>query len=173
MVQLEELTFQSFLYKAIEKVNTIQEEQLISWTEKIHPLDLLTVFAVAEEMNEDRVFWSNSSNDFALVGIGSVHKLIADQNRYEQLQEKWQQLVDQAMIYNPFEEAGTGLISVGGMSFDPRRPKSVLWEKYPTSQLTIPEYVIIENKGTYFMTVNLLVEQNISAEQIMQDIEAT
>ena len=91
MIELKEMTFQSFLYKAVNKANKTSSKQLISWTNKINPLDLLSVFETAKELNKDRIFWTNSSNDFSLVGIGSVQKLIAHENRFQQLEEQWEQ----------------------------------------------------------------------------------
>ncbi|HLR70656.1 MAG TPA: isochorismate synthase [Pseudogracilibacillus sp.] len=168
MIELREMELSSFLYTAIEKMKT--PKQLISWTKQINPLNLLYVFERLKATNQDRIYWSNSNNDFTLVGLGSVKKLIANEDRFQQLQKQWTTLLDEVFIHNPFPEAGTGLAAIGGMAFDPKRPKSERWEKYPTGQLTIPEYVIIYNKGNYFLTVNRYIQKNDSVEKVIQQI---
>ena len=170
MIELKEMTFQSFLYKAVNKANKTSSKQLISWTNKINPLDLLSVFETAKELNKDRIFWTNSSNDFSLVGIGSVQKLIAHENRFQQLEEQWENILQHAMINNPYENIGTGLVTVGGMSFDPKRQKSKLWGKFPTSQMTIPEYVFVQDQDNFYLTTNVYVDGNIAVEQVINNI---
>ena len=170
MIELKEMTFQSFLNNAVKKANKTNSKQLISWTNKINSVDLLSVFETAKELNKDRIFWTNSSNDFTLVGIGSVQKIIAHENRFQRLEEQWENIRKDALIYNPYEDLGTGLVSIGGMSFDPKRQKSKLWDKFPTSQLTIPEYVLTQDKDNYYLTANLHVDGNTAVEQVVNNV---
>ncbi|MEI3605453.1 isochorismate synthase [Pseudogracilibacillus sp. SE30717A] len=169
MIELKEMTLESFLYNIQSKLTHKETKQLISWTSKINPVDLLTVFESANKSNLDRIFWTNSSNDFALVGVGSVHKLISEQQSFDQLENEWKTILQQAIIHDPFQQSGTGLVAMGGMSFDPKRNKSKLWEKYPTSQMTVPQYVVVQNREDYFFTVNYLIQGNMNTEQLVAD----
>src|SRR5690625_1743978 len=105
MIEMKELTLESFLYKAIEQVKTTKNMQLISWTNQINSCDMISVFQAAEKMKQDRIFWTNNTKDFIVVGIGSVHKLIAHEDRYRTLQNEWNAILRQTVIHNPFKEA--------------------------------------------------------------------
>lgn len=171
MIDMKEMSLKHLLYKAHETAVTQQIAQLVSWTKQIPTTDLLDVFGAATQLNKDRVFWTNSDNDFSLVGIGSVHKIIASENRFQQMEKAWHDLLENAMIHNEYNDAGTGLISMGGMAFDPLREQSELWEKYPTSQLTIPEMVFVQNKDRYYVTVNRFVEVQDNVEEMLLAME--
>src|SRR5690625_7505724 len=89
-------------------------------------------FQSSLKTNKQILFWSNISNTFSFVGVGCVYKLIAEEDRYNVLKKEWGSLLNQAFIHNPFESLGTGLVAVGGMTFDPEREKSDLWKNFPT-----------------------------------------
>ncbi len=173
MIDMKEMTLKHFLYKVQETAVSLQTKQLFSWTKEIPTTNLLSVFATAKQMkNKDRVYWTNSANDFSLVGIGSTHEIIAYEQRFAQVEKEWNELVQHAIVYDEYKVAGTGLLSLGGMSFDPKRKRSKLWDKYPPSQLIIPEIVIVQNKNRYFMTFNYYVSEHDNMDQLFNHIEA-
>lgn len=171
MIELKEMTLRSFLYKVKEKAETKNTKVLFSWTKKIAPKDAIHIFDVAESLGKDRIFWRNHTGTLTFVGIGSVLQLIAEENRFQQLQRKWEEILQQAIIHNPYNEVGTGLVTLGGMSFDPLRPKSSLWEKYPTSQLTIPEYVFVQHKDQFYLTMNRLVHEDENIHKLYETLQ--
>src|SRR5690625_118526 len=173
MIDMKEMTLKPFLYKVQETAMSLQTKQLFSWTKEIPSTSLLTVFAAAKQMNKDRIFWTNSDNDFSLVGIGSTHKIIAYERRFAQVEKEWNELVQHAIVHNEYKVAGTGLISLGGMSFDPKRARSKLWEKYPPSQLTIPEIVVIHNESRYYITYNRYISAEDDIEELLKHLEET
>lgn len=160
MIGLKEKTLQSFLYKAKEQATALQTKQLISWTKQINEVDMLDVFESAKQTGKDRLFWTNSTNDFSFVGVGSVKKIVAGKNRFAELQTAWQEVLQDAMINDAYKKTGTGLMTIGGMTFDPERKRSPLWEKYPPSQLTIPECTVVQNEHTFYFTMNHYVSEN-------------
>lgn len=170
MIELEEKTLQSFLYKAIDEAISLRKQPLFSWTKKIDKVDLIDVFQAAENTKKDRLFWTNSSNDFALVGVGCTHKMIGHEDRFEQLQKEWKNILQEAIIHDHFKDVGTGLVALGGMSFDPKREKSGLWAKYPTSQLTIPAYMVVKNNSNYYLTMNRYLTNKDNIEQIIHEV---
>ena len=168
MIELKEKTLQSFLYKAKETAKMRKEKVLVSWTKKKASNDLLHIFKSAESLGKDRIFWRNHTGSFTLIGIGVVQQIIAEEDRFQQLQEKWDKTLQRAIIHNPFQHVGTGLIAMGGMSFDPKRPTSQLWKKYPTSQLTIPEYIFIRHKEQFYMTLNSYVHEDDDIDTLLE-----
>src|SRR5690625_1367454 len=171
MMKLKEMTLQYFLYREKETAQKRNNRVLVSWTKKIELPNILQIFEAAESLGKDRLFWRNYTGTFTLVGIGTVHQIVARENRFEQLQTEWENILQQSLIHNPFEVSGTGLISMGGMSFDPKRPTSHLWEKYPPSQLTIPEFIFTYHEETYYMTVNTYVYQDEDIDVLYKEIE--
>src|SRR5699024_12297016 len=119
---------------------------------KSSSLDWLPRLQNAKQLRKYRAAWMNSVKDFALTGIGQADTLRAYQGRVTEIERQWNELKENAFIYNKYNLAGTGLVSLGGMSFDPLRERSSLWEKYPPSQLTIPEVTIANSEGRYFLT---------------------
>lgn len=131
------------------------DHQLVSMTKKINEQNPLQFFAAAKQLNMDRTFWSSSTKDFVLVGVGNVYEIAADRNRYEQTKKKWHALLEQAVIHNPYDVPGTGLTALGGMSFDPKKATSPLWKKYKDSQFRIPRFVLTTYNNDYYLTINI------------------
>lgn len=171
MIELKEMTFKMFLHNVKEQALSKNKKVLFSWTKKIDPTDMMHIFEVAESLGKDRIFWRNHIGSLTFVGIGSVHQIIAEEKRFQQLQQKWEEILQQAIIHNPYDEVGTGLVTLGGMSFDPLRPQSVLWEKYPTSKLTIPEYTFVQYKENYYLTINKYVNGNEQLNELYESFQ--
>lgn len=171
MIYTKDISMESFIHTVLKEQSPLQEQTLISWTEEMKEVDLLTVFQNALQTKKQRLFWMNSSNTFSFVGVGCIYTLVAEKERYNVLKREWRELLDKAFIHNPFKNLGTGLVAVGGMSFDPKRKKSDLWENFPTSQLTIPEIFVVHANNSYFITVNKYIEPNESLPNIIHEME--
>lgn len=171
MIDTQENTLTSFLYKAQAAAIAKQEKQLISWTKEITAVNLLAVFQMSKAIHKNRLFWTNETGEFAFVGFGNVQKLTTDSSDISNLQMKWEQLIQDALIYNPYDVAGTGIVAIGGMAFDPLKAATPLWDKFPTNQLTIPKYVLVKNKDTYYFTINHFVTIDEKVEEIMAMIQ--
>lgn len=172
MIDMKEITLKHMIYKVREQAKSLQSAQLFSWTKEIPSVDMLTVFQNAKQLNKDRAFWMNSDNDFSLIGIGRAHTLVAHEDRFKEIETQWNEVKEKAFIHNEYNLGGTGLVSLGGMSFDPLRKRSTLWEKYPPSQLTIPEITIANNEGRYFLTYNNYCYPEEDAENTIHKIKA-
>lgn len=171
-MQLKETTLRSFLEEALKQARMKRGSQLVSWTEKMEPLSLVQAFDQVEPFHLNRLFWSNNEQTFMLFGFGTAMEIVATENRFKQLDEKWSELVRNASIYNPYEAEGTGLTAFGGMSFDPLRERSELWKNFPVSQLTVPAYLVVYVNGEYYFTMNRLIDEETDIHLIAQDKEA-
>lgn len=163
MIDTKDVSLKSFIYKAYDMSASLKEEMSFwSWTEQIEPISLLSLFESAK--NKQRTFWTNSVRDFSFVGIGCVHQLTADENRYEMLKNQWNELLQRTFIYNPYEVGGTGFVAVGGMTFDPERGRGKLWEEFPSSELIIPELLVVKRAGKFYLTINQMLRQEESIQ---------
>src|SRR5699024_2941443 len=166
MIDVEEKTLQSFLYKAKQVANTKKSDQLIAWTEKLAPVELINIFNEAKNKGKNRVFWQNSAADFSIVGIGTAYTIVAEEDRFHRLEKEWMTLKEAALIHDPFEQVGTGLMALGGMDFDALQKKTALWEKYPTSELSSPEMVVVRHHDNHYVTY----QWNLTADTNVEDI---
>lgn len=169
MIQLEKMTFESFLLRINEMLVDSEESHIFSWTEKIEPFAPIALFQRAEETGKDRIFWMNSTHDFSIVGIGATEKIIAEKDRYTTLQRKWSDVIRSATVFDPYKKEGTGLIALGGMTFDPLHEESGVWESFPTSQLTVPTYSFVQHHDNYYVTVTQKVTSSIDVQQVLSE----
>src|SRR5699024_9909312 len=130
--------------------------QLLSLTKKIAPAHIIGFFEAAHKMQKNRLFWADVDNDFYIVGVGNIKTITASEDRYSELETEWKEIVSSSLIHNPFSQAGTGLLALGGMSFDPLKKTSSLWSNFPTGELIIPEFTLVKHKSDYYFTSNAI-----------------
>lgn len=169
MIEIKEKSLESKLDEAIQKIDK-RDTKLISITREINAIEPLHFFDNAKQLSKDRTFWASTAEQFYIVGIGKAYTISADSNRFQKTEELWGELLNDASIHNPFQVPGTGLLALGGMSFDPQIRKSDLWEKFNHSLFTIPEYMLTVNEAGYFLTVNVQAAKETSANQLADAI---
>jgi len=157
MLDVRERQLDTILKRALHKAKEKNKPQLVSITRQIDKIDPVLFFNRAKVMNKDRFFWTSTDDAFYLVGVGNVYDIIANYDRFSVTEEEWQQITQDASIHNPYHTPGTGMIAIGGMSFDPKRPRTNLWKNFPDSHLTIPEFTLTIDKDCYFLTMNTFV----------------
>lgn len=171
MIEIKEDLIESIVHQAIEKAKKMDQTQLLSITKKINKIDPIQFFEAAKKTNKNRTFWTSTPDEFYLIGVGNAHEIIAEESRFQVTEDEWRDIVDEAIIHNPYQVAGTGVVALGGMSFDPLKPTTNLWEKYHPSQFTIPEYTLTIHKNTHYFTVTRSVETTDDPEEIGAEIK--
>src|SRR5699024_8783161 len=154
MIETKDGRLQSLIGKAMRQLTSHDNNrQLVSMTKKIKRQDPLHFFLAAKQLNMYHTFRTSSTEDFFLVGVGRVYEIVADCVRYEQTKSKWYTLIEQAEVHNPYSVPGTRLIGLGGMSFDPKKATSHLWEKYKHSLFRIPQFVLTKYKAQDYIPI--------------------
>lgn len=171
MIKQQRKNRQAFLEEALEKAKKTKEKQFICMTKKIQPVHLIHIFSAAKSFKKDRFFWASPSRDFMMVGIGRVTSLKAREDRFTSIKEKWDHLLEKAIVDNPYPNEGTGVVAFGGMSFDPKERRTELWEKFSPLHLTLAKYTVIKSEEEYFLTTMLKVHEKDSVEKIFQKIK--
>ncbi|WP_138420290.1 isochorismate synthase [Aquibacillus sediminis] len=172
MIQKEMKRVVELVGEVIHVAKQKQSPQLLSITDKIEPTDPYHFFEQAKQIGENRLFWSSTTEGFYLVGAGETFAIKANQrNRYEQTEKQWQQMLANAVIYNPYQSPGTGPIAIGGFSFDPEKEKTTLWNNFDDSQFRVPTYLLTITENTYYLTLNIMVRPEDHAQQIEYMIE--
>ena len=171
MIDLQEKTLQSFLYKTKEKAVQARKALFISWSEKIAPVVMIDVFNAAKNKGKQRQFWTNGNKDFSIVGIGTTKTIIASDDQIHTLQQQWDTFVQDAIIYDPYETVGTGAIALGGMDFDSKKQRTTLWEKYETSALMVPEMTVVHHENNYYVTFQIEMNETTNIAEVLLRIE--
>lgn len=157
MLGLKEGQLESLLKK---EMNHVKEIELVSITKKAPAIEALDVFNAAKKLNKDRIYWHSAEDNFTIVGVGRSNKIVANSNRYETTEQIWNELLNKAIIHNPFKKAGTGLMAIGGLAFDPKKDKTSLWENYSDSEFSIPEFVYVKAGNESYITINLRMSES-------------
>ncbi len=124
-------------------------------------------------MKLPRTFWSSADEIFQLAGAGHAFELTAEisKYRYDQVEQKWNALLDDAVIYNPYHTSGTGVVALGGFSFDPLKPQTKLWGNFPESHFSIPSYILTYTDGNYYLTINRFIRAGESYSSVLEELQ--
>ncbi|UOR11854.1 isochorismate synthase [Halobacillus amylolyticus] len=164
--QLEEI-----VEGAISQAALQGEPQLISVVNEIDYTSPYAFLDRAQAVDQHRLFWRSAGEDFAMVGVGAAHRILStDSHRFREIESVWNELQKKARVYDPSHVKGTGLVALGGFSFDTNQSDLTPWESFPDSQMTIPAY-LLTNKGTKsYLSTNLLIFEEDHKQQIIHQI---
>jgi menaquinone-specific isochorismate synthase len=164
--QIEEI-----IGEAIARARQYKEPQLISVVDQIDFNDPYQFMDNGQAVDDHRLFWRSAEEDFTMVGVGTASKLFAtNERRFKEVQSLWNEIREHAVIYNRYGEKGTGIVAIGGFSFDPQQRGSSPWEAFPDSQMTIPAYLLTNKNGQSFLTTNVLIFPEDHQQQIVNQI---
>jgi len=173
MIEVKEKQFTAELEAAIQSVHTDQKNKLFSYTEKINPVNLYRFLEKSADLKLPRTFWSSANEDFQMAGAGHAFELSdkASSSRYEQVEQEWHALLSDAVIYNPYHVSGTGVVALGGFSFDPLKPQTKLWENFPCSHFSIPSYILTHAEGDYYLTLNRFIRTDETYAVVLEQLQ--
>ncbi|SFD93641.1 isochorismate synthase [Lentibacillus persicus] len=168
MIEVQEASLQSMLEKAINEAKQNHTARIMSMTKQINKADPIAFIGAGENLSMDRGFWGSTSEGFYIAGVGCAHEITAGSNRMDEAEKSWQKLRDEAIIHNPYKKPGTGLVTMGGMSFDPLSQRTSLWNNFPPLSLTVPEIVLTRSAENCYLTINVKVNGIDKASEITQ-----
>lgn len=172
MIETEVKSFQSIIEEGLKRVLTTKEKLLVTYTEKISFIEPLIFFERARNLKENRTFWKSATEPFYLITVGELYHVKGqDEQRYKDTFKEWKKLRKSALIYNPYNVEGTGLILSGGMSFDVKEKRTALWEKYPPSEFVVPRFTYTIKDGTCYLTTTVLLSEEDETTKINERIK--
>ena len=127
--------------------------------------DPLSFFERGAAVAADRMYWSRPADGFAIAGVGSAWTLTTQgSGRFAQSAATWRAYCADALIEAQSEAIGTGLIGMGGFSFDPQRPAAERWAGFPDGLLILPRFLLTTLDGIAWLTVNTLLDPGSDVE---------
>lgn len=170
MIDSKQQELEAILEKAIRELPN-DTEQIVSLTREIENTNPLHFFEGAKHIGENRLFWKNMNDGFTLAGAGKLLHIDAEEDRYRHTEKRITKLMEDAIIVNPYELPGTGLVLLGGMEFDPKRKPSQLWKNFKTSRFTLPEFMLMSFENRTFLTTNVIVRKEDHPTQLSMLLE--
>ncbi|HEU5102161.1 MAG TPA: isochorismate synthase [Roseiflexaceae bacterium] len=144
---------------------------LVSTVLRAPQCDPLDFFAHGASLADERFFWSNPGAEYAIAGVEAAWTLgLAGARRFADAASAWRVLCEEALIDDPFGVPGTGPLLIGGFSFDPLRPATLLWEGYPDGLLVLPRYVLTAADGAAWLTLNTVIEPESSLDAEVEHV---
>ncbi|MCJ7842708.1 isochorismate synthase [Lederbergia sp. NSJ-179] len=138
-------------------VSTNEGGKLYSYTMQLDPCDPFVFYQrTHSSFNGQRFYWRSSDDTTIIVGIGISVSITSKspETRFEDIQQQWRDLLNNADIHNDYEIAGIGPLLFGGFSFDTKQPASEEWENYGDSLFYLPKIMITCVQEQYFLTIN-------------------
>lgn len=171
MIGTKQKPLDILLNKVFHAIETEDTAKLISITEKIDKISPYEFFEQAKKIDNHRFFWSNTSDCFTMVGAGRATTLRATHDVYDQIEQQWKEIIGQSFISDPYRQAGTGPVVLGGFPFDPLEVSDGLWHDFEGSAFTLPAYVLVQNKEASFLTINIFIDLASDSQSIYQQIK--
>ncbi|HEY4552180.1 MAG TPA: isochorismate synthase [Bacillaceae bacterium] len=154
---MTESSLQSSFDAVLERAEAEGEDWLFSYTIKIKEINPDSFFASGRGLFKgERFFWKSRDGKTVLVGLGVAYTISNHNpdNRFEEVKSEWAVLLKHSMIHNPFDTPATGPLLFGGFSFDPYSLKEKEWGPFSDSLFYLPRYMLTNEDGEYFLTVN-------------------
>ncbi|MFC7063923.1 isochorismate synthase [Halobacillus seohaensis] len=159
--------------EAINQATLQGEPQLVCIVNQIDRTDSIAFLDRANKIDKHRMFWRSADEAFVLAGVGSAQRIqSADQHRFNEVESVWNDIQEKAKVYDSINEKGTGLVALGGFSFDTQQVNRSPWEAFPDNQMTIPMYLLTNKDEKSYLTTNILVLEEDHAQQIIHQIKS-
>jgi isochorismate synthase len=156
---VDERILQLLIAEGLRRAQERQRPVPISLVQCIGECDPLAFFSQGAALFHDRVLWSRPSIGFTVAGVGAAWTFSAERSHsFAQASKAWHDYCDQAVVAGETGVAGTGLFVLGGFSFDPLQPTTMLWDGYPDNLLILPRYTLTQVGNATWLTINLVIE---------------
>jgi salicylate biosynthesis isochorismate synthase/menaquinone-specific isochorismate synthase len=141
-------------------------------TETARPEDPVAVVAMSRQPGEEWFCLEQPDRDgYAVAGLGCVRTLVAGgEKRFVTVSRRWLAVAGSALADPVQAPPGSGLIALGGFSFDASGGVAAPWEGFPPGSLTVPAVSLARGAGRTTVTLNVDVSPDDVAEEIMQRV---
>lgn len=170
---VESKELKELLENAIKRAREKKENILLSYVKEIEANSPIDFFSQASSFKGSRFFWSNSTRNHFLVGLGHAYEINNNfsQQRFWKVQKEWNKLLGNH-ITNIEQKKGLGVgpLIFGGFSFDPEKEKTSLWRNYEDAKMLLPSFMLTVVENKHFLTINIIIDENDKLEDLLHNI---
>lgn len=119
---------------------------------------------------EERFFWENQRDGYALAGFGMAAELIAwGEDRFETIQRQAERLFAGSMIVNDVSSR-VGPRLFGGFSFQDDFVPDNTWTIYAPAYFVLPHYQLLQQGGAAWLTMNVHIPADEDPDSIIPEL---
>ncbi|WP_059171493.1 isochorismate synthase MenF [Bacillus sp. FJAT-27445] len=163
MVTIHETELKEAILLGIGRAREQGRPILVSEVQKAGAIDPLSFFdSGSADFFGERFYWRDPDEGFYIAGLGIAAQLSTGlaEGRFTYIDRNWNELIQDGIIVNSYNKAGLGPVMFGGFSFDPLKPKTVLWSKYPDALFHIPRFMLTVVDGEAYLTTNVVCSKH-------------
>ncbi|MFD1739169.1 isochorismate synthase MenF [Bacillus salitolerans] len=172
MATIQQTKWHDNIVDGIKEANRLQQPILISRSDQIEDIDPLIFFTVGRRLFKgERFYWREPSKNEWIVGLGSAYSIQSNERtskRFENIEEEWNDLINNGLLFLEEPTKATGPLLFGGFSFDPYKERTPLWRDFPESKLFIPKFMLTYSDGKMWLTINMVVTEANNPEVVFQ-----
>lgn len=163
---LDSESFKAFLHALSH--NRHQEEQLLSFTLPIAPIDPLAALELHGTENE-RFFWDHPRNNISISAAGKIRELKSTGiSRFDDISKKTKELKKKISAYTAITHSMAGPLFLGGYSFGDHNI-SPIWKKFGAARFILPEWTLVKTGDKYLLTL-IIERRNKAVHDIYTEI---
>ncbi|SDJ63374.1 isochorismate synthase [Salimicrobium halophilum] len=172
MLQVKTFHIEDKIRKVHKEAQRTRQSLLLSVTEKIEGMDPFAFFESGKQIDEHRHFWKSADEDFTLVGISSAVSITKEgEDRFPAMEKDLLGWMNRVRSWNPSDKKGTGAVALGGFGFCEVSVAGEPWETFPNSNMTIPKFLLTNDREGSYLTTNLLLTPEEDVEEISMSVE--
>ncbi|WP_347862508.1 isochorismate synthase [Salimicrobium sp. PL1-032A] len=172
MLPVKTFHIEDKIQKVHKEAKRTKQQLLLSVTEKIDRVDPFSFFERGGRIDEHRHFWKSADEDFTLVGISSAVSISkTGEDRFQAMENDLLGWMERVRSWNRYNKKGTGAVALGGFSFFGDFVSGKPWDSFPNSNMTIPKFLLTNDRDGSYLTTNVLLTPEEDPEDISMKIE--
>lgn len=158
----------SLIRDGSRKAQSIGAEVLVSYAQRIDPVDLIEVFTAASEHSSDRWYWEHPGDNRTQVSIGVLTGVTPPRNvRFQEVGRYLRQYLSSATVASADDAAHHSPVFNVAFSFDPRVPQDrLVWQGFPSTYLQTPRLTIIRSNDEFTLIQNAFVSPAMDTDAL-------
>ncbi len=175
-MELQYQELYSLIQSGLQQCDQRKIPVLISHVACVDSIDPLMFFREAETRREKEItYWADADEKFIMVGVGSVYAVKVEDNgadRFARVETEWATIVANSVRSSPCDVPQTGLVLLGGGSFDPIKPQSERWRNFAHAEFHLPRLLLTQTENAAWITINFLLQGSEKPEELTKTLLA-
>lgn len=168
------INIENLINSGVEKARKNKHDVIVSYVEKLDGIDAFQfIHSNIDHFVNENFYWQDAHSNLLIAGLGAAMTMnVTDiNNRYENISEEWQLLVERSIINNPYPKVtGVGPVLFGGFSFDYVNKESNLWNNFSHGIFYVPKYMVTNVNSQSYFTMNIICTPDGMKEEDIEQI---